>query len=211
MPAAYAQLRLGACTGNAVAGGIEYNNILDGCSFGTPSRLDIYYGERAEEGTVDQDAGAFGRDGFRFAHRVGVIPESDWPYDVSKFAVKPPADEGRRFRIRTYKAVPRGILSFKRVFSNRQTIAFGFSVFESFESDETASSGIMPVPGPGERMVGGHEVLGCGYLEKYPHHLLVRNSWGTDWGMGGYFLMPWSVIMDRNLSSDFRTIYRPAA
>jgi C1A family cysteine protease len=49
-----------------------------------------------------------------------------------------------------------------------------------------------------------------GYLQDYPDHALVRNSWGIGWGMAGYFLMPWAVILDPNMSDDFRTIYRPA-
>lgn len=28
------------------------------------------------------------------------------------------------------------------------------------------------------------------------------------WGMDGYFLMPWSVLLDPTFSGDFRTIYR---
>ena len=93
--------------------------------------------------------------------------------------------------------------------SNRQTIAFGFSVYESFESQQVAETGVVPMPGPDERQLGGHEVLAVGYLEDHPDHVLVRNSWGPDWGMGGYFLMPWAYLLSTDLSSDFRTIVRP--
>jgi C1A family cysteine protease len=36
----------------------------------------------------------------------------------------------------------------------------------------------------------------------------VRNSWGTGWGMDGYFTMPYQYLTDRNLSDDFWTIRR---
>jgi C1A family cysteine protease len=96
------------------------------------------------------------------------------------------------------------------VLSNRQTMAFGFTVYESFEAAEVAQSGIMPMPSRDERMVGGHEVLLVGYLKEEVNYGLVRNSWGDGWGMAGYFLMPWTYLLDANLASDFRTIRRPA-
>jgi hypothetical protein len=202
----------GNCTGNAIAAAIEYDTSLNGKPFGTPSRLDIYYGERQIEGTVPQDSGAFGRDGFKFAHKVGVIPETDWPYDISKFTEQPPTDTLNRHKIGAYKLVPRSMSAMKRVLSNRQTIAFGFSVYDSFESAEVASTGVVPVPTQGERMIGGHEVLAVGYLSAHPDHVLVRNSWGAGWGgpFEGYFLFPWTMMLDPQISSDFRTVYRPA-
>lgn len=209
MPQPYDQGQLGSCTGNAIAAAVEYNNILDYKDFGTPSRLDIYYGERRYEGTVDQDSGAYGRDGFKYARNVGVIPEKDWPYDIRKFAQAPPADVANRHKIGTYRSVYRSINSIKKVLSNNQTVAFGFSVYESFESQEVANTGIMPYPSATERQLGGHEVLAVGYLRSEPHYVLVRNSWGTNWGLGGYFLMPWTVLLDHNMSGDLRTIVRP--
>jgi C1A family cysteine protease len=58
-------------------------------------------------------------------------------------------------------------------------------------------------------VLGGHEVLVVGYLAAYPNHALVRNSWGTGWGIGGYFLMPWTFLLDSGFTGDLRTIVRP--
>jgi C1A family cysteine protease len=209
MPAIYDQGQLGSCTGNAIAAAIEYDASLTKPLGYTPSRLDIYYGERSYEGTVPVDSGAYGRDGFKFAHVTGVIPETDWPYDIAKFKDQPPTEPTKRHKIGAYKAVPQTLTAFKAALSNRQTIIFGFSVYESFESQEVATTGIMPIPGQGESQIGGHEVLLCGYLKDHPEHGLVRNSWSASWGIAGYFLMPWTVLLDPNMASDFRTIYRP--
>lgn len=212
MEKCYDQLQLGSCTANAFAGAQEYNDILDGDHRGTPSRLDIYYGERYYEGTLGQgDTGAYGHDAFKWARYHGTLPETDWPYDISRFEDKPPADSPDRRKIGYYKHPYQSEITFKRVLCNRQTIAFGFTVFESFESAEVASTGIVPMPDlQNEQVLGGHEVLMVGYLKDEPAHALVRNSWGTGWGIDGYFLMPWSYILDPNLCSDFRTLYRPA-
>ena len=41
----------------------------------------------------------------------------------------------------------------------------------------------MADPDPDELTREGHEVLAGGYLKDHPHYCLVRNSWGTWWGM----------------------------
>jgi len=213
MQAPYDQGQLGSCTANALAGAIEYNNRLDGKDFGTPSRLFIYYGERAIEGTLGQgDVGAQGHDGFRVARKLGVPPEADWPYDIARFEQRPPTQafhDAALHRVPQYRHPSQTAVGLKAVLSNRQTVAFGFTVFEGFESPQVASSGIVPMPSRGEQILGGHEVLLVGYLKSEPDYALVRNSWGSDWGIGGYFLMPWDYILNPGLASDFRTIYRP--
>lgn len=216
MPPVYDQGSLGSCTANAVARAIQYDNILDGDDrAGRPSRLGIYWLERFLEGGLSntkEDTGAFGRDGFKAARQWGYVPETDLPYEIPRFADDPrnvlTGPDTRKLR-KDYRAVRRTVGDFKRVLSNRQTVAFGFSVYESFESYDVSSSGVVPHPDPGESLLGGHEVLMVGYLRSEPGYALCANSWGVPWGMGGYFLMPWSIILDGNLSGDFRTIRRP--
>src|SRR5438045_5833398 len=212
--ASFGQGQLGSCTANAVAAAVEYDQKLNGSDPGPLSRLWIYYYERKLEGSpADQDTGAYGRDGFKVCKTIGVPLEKDWPYDIAKFSQEPSAalaDEAREHRISNYRRVPRNLDSIKAVLSNRQTMAFGFTVYESFESAEVAKTGIVPMPARGERTLGGHEVLLVGYVKDQVNYGLVRNSWGEGWGLAGYFLMPWTYILDANLASDFRTIRRPA-
>lgn len=215
MPAVYDQGQLGSCTANAVAAAMEYDTHVDGEPFNLhkPSRLLLYYMERMIEGSLDQgDTGAVGRDGFKALQKYGWVPERLWPYRISKFELDPPqsvwSDAATRKLTKPYAAVTRSATQFRSVLSNQQTIAFGFSVYESFESDEVAATGVVPMPDSSEQQLGGHEVLMVGYTNEHPGYFLCRNSWGSGWGDGGYFWMPSAYLMDPDLSSDFRTIVR---
>ena len=92
MPPVYDQGQLGSCTANSIGAILEFNEFKqaeDGAA--TPSRLFIYYNERAMEGTVTQDSGAEIRDGIKSVAQVGAPPETDWPYVITRFAKKPSA------------------------------------------------------------------------------------------------------------------------
>src|ERR1700760_2413179 len=52
-PPVYDQGQLGSCTGNGIAGALQFERMRQGLSPNfIPSRLFIYYGERVIEGTV---------------------------------------------------------------------------------------------------------------------------------------------------------------
>jgi len=78
---------------------------------------------------------------------------------------------------------------------------------ESFESQEVARTGLVNLPKPQEQVLGGHAVLAVGYDDSN-QRFIVRNSWGTDWGLQGYFTLPYKYLSNRNLSDDFWTIRR---
>ena len=82
---------------------------------------------------------------------------------------------------------------------------FGFTVYESFESQWVTETGEVPMPGSGEELLGGHAVLAVGYDDS-EQRFLVRNSWGAGWGMRGYFTMPYAYLTDHGLASDFWTV-----
>jgi C1A family cysteine protease len=60
------------------------------------------------------------------------------------------------------------------------------------------------MPKPHEKKLGGHAVMAVGY-DSAARMMIVRNSWGPDWGQGGYFMMPFEYIISPNCS-DFWTI-----
>ena len=211
LPDAFDQGQIGSCTANATAACFQYDAIVAGKDCGRLSRRWIYHFEKAIEGTLGQgDTGAMGHDAFTVA-KYGIPVETLYPYseDIDRVEETPPNVEPRAYRLtREVRSVPQSLNSMKQVLSNRQTIAIGFTVYESFEDPSWTHTGLMPVPHPEETVLGGHEVLVVGYLTGEPHYALVRNSWGASWGLDGYFLMPWGFLLDPRMCSDFRTIKR---
>ena len=208
-PPVYDQGHLGSCTANAIAGAIEFDQMKQHLSpVFVPSRLFIYYNERAMEGTVDSDSGAMIRDGMKSVGKQGDCPEDMWPYNIENFAVKP-ADACYQAALQhkaiLYQRVIRNLNQMKGCLASGYPFIFGFSVYESFESEQMAKDGHAPMPKPGEQLLGGHAVLAVGY-DDANQWFIVRNSWGTSWGMQGYFTLPYAYLTSRSLASDFWTV-----
>jgi len=207
-PAVYDQGQLGSCTGNSIAGAIEFERLKQNMTDLVPSRLFIYYNERVIEHTVNSDSGAQIRDGIKVVAKLGAPPETDWPYDITKFADKPPANafaDAMKNRVTSYQRVSRVLNQFKGCLASGYPFVLGFTVYDSFESAQVAKTGVLNMPQPGESVAGGHAVLAVGYDDN-SQRFIIRNSWGPDWGMKGYFTMPYQYLMESNLSDDFWTI-----
>lgn len=203
------QGQLGSCTANALAGALEFLEVKDKVPFSDLSRLFIYYNERVVEHTVKTDSGAMIRDGIKTLAAQGVCGETLWPYVISRFAVKPSAAcyaQATRHEITSYERL-QTLDEMRACLAAGYPFVFGFTVYETFESAAVAKTGIVPMPGPAERTLGGHAVCAVGYDDQ-EKRFLVRNSWGPGWGIGGYFKMPYAYLESRNLSDDFWTIRR---
>lgn len=208
-PPVYDQGHLGSCTSNAIAGALEFDQIKEGLSsIFVPSRLFIYYNERVIEGTVTTDSGAQIRDGMKSVGKQGACSEVEWPYDINNFTTQPSAScyqDALLHRAISYQRVNRDLQHMKSCLTEGYPFIFGFTVYESFESDTVAKTGVVPLPGPGEKVLGGHAVMAIGYDDS-TQRFLVRNSWGTSWGQEGYFTMPYAYLTHRGLASDFWTV-----
>jgi len=204
------QGQLGSCTANALAGALQFLEKKDNVpSFTDASRLFIYYNERAVEGTVASDSGAQIRDGIKTLAKQGVCPETEWPYDITKFADQPPStcySDAKKHLILSYARLTT-LQDMKGCLANGNPFVFGFTVYESFESAQVAQTGIAPMPAAGEKVLGGHAVMCVGYSDA-DKRFIVRNSWGPGWGMKGYFTLPYDYVTNGKLADDFWTISR---
>jgi len=201
------QGNLGSCTGQAIAGAIEYLNKKNG-KINDVSRLFIYYWERVMLGTVNYDSGAYIRDGIKSFFRYGAPVERLWPYIISRFRNKPTIaamNDGARRRVMLYERAT-DFNAVKNALSNGFPVTIGFYVYTSFMSRTVSTTGMMPYPNTArERFLGGHAVLLVGY-DDTTQRFIARNSWGSRWGDSGYFYMPYQVIQNTSMSDDFWVI-----
>lgn len=205
MPPVYDQGNLGSCTGNAIAALLQFEKMLQGIDMGVPSRLFIYYCERVREGSVSTDSGAYGRDGFASLRKSGAPIETLWPYDTSMFAEKPTEEayqNAKHYKIKDYVHPRRTGREIMALIHNKQPIATGATLFESFESSQAMSTGVIPMPQAHEQIIGGHEFDLIGWNST---HVECRNSWGPDVQDEGHFWLPWEYVLG-GYCGDFRAI-----
>lgn len=210
LPPVYDQEEEGSCTGNGIVGAFEYDLRKDGHTDYLPSRQFVYYNERVTEGTVKSDAGAEIRDGIKVAVSLGICHEALWPYLASNMYTKPSAaayKDALLHRVSKYARVEVSPVAVQSELAQGFPVVAGFTVYESFESDAVAKSGLVPIPAAHERVLGGHCVLIVGYLTlKGVLHAVVRNSWGPGWGDQGYCYIPLAWLANSKNASDFWVI-----
>jgi len=220
-PPVYDQGQAGSCTANMGAYLWQFCAYKEAFSDrAVPSRLFLYWNERVLEDSTDYDSGAQCRDALKVLATIGTIPETEWPYDLSKLTVEPTAQcfaDAKAERSLQYRAVDPNRAAIKAALASGFPVGFGFTVYESFEGQTVALTGLMPMPTAGEKIVGGHAVARVGYIDNAllprplpnkavlaPHpsggYYKVRNSWGADWGINGYFYAPYDLD---KFSSDF--------
>jgi C1A family cysteine protease len=208
MPHVLDQSTLGSCALNAASNCMRHLLTREHKAEFQPSRLYMYWNTRVsvEGSPPDEDTGVCIRDVCKAIQQYHVCGEDVWPYDIAKFSVAPPleafkaADTHKAIK---YAFVPQSIGALKRTLASGLPIMLGVQLYASFESQEVARTGMVPMPKPDdEECLGGHAVLLVGY-DDASETFLVMNSWGTGWGQGGYFRIPYAYVLDPALASDF--------
>jgi C1A family cysteine protease len=216
LPAAqapYDQGNLGSCTAHATTFCYVFDEIKqDNKDEFAGSRLFQYYNTRKLFGDLTTDDGGSIQDAILALAQTGLCEETLWPYDESKVFVAPPQkcyDEAKKCTALNHARVAQSATGLKSALHNGYPVAFGFQVYSSFESAQVEQTGVMPLPVSGETVVGGHAVAFVGYDDK-KQMFKVRNSWGTGWGLSGYFWMPYSFALDSNQCNDFWVVTKVA-
>lgn len=205
MPDVYNQGETNSCTGNACASATECLRIKDGRPMLTnPSRLHIYYGARVLGGYEAVDCGATIRDTMKALSSWGYCDEELWPFDPKRIVVRPPKtvyDAASKYKLVEYCRLNQNIMEIKAALAQGHPVILGISIYESFEGELVAKTGIVNMPGPKEAMRGGHAVVLIGYDDRKQRWLL-RNSWGDKWGIKGNFTLPYQYILNPDLAAD---------
>lgn len=218
-PPVYDQGRIGSCTANSIAGAIQFDRLKKGDNPDfVPSRLFIYYNERAIEGHTGYDSGAQIRDGIKSIAKLGVCPETMWPYDDT-----PPATDGGPFPAGArdgekptpncytdalsytavqYQRLTQSLDQFKGALASGYPFCLGITVFNTFWSAPGVQATVTPMPTAADTPVGGHAVLCVGYDDS-KQQFIVRNSWGPAQADHGYFYLPYAYATNPQLASDF--------
>jgi C1A family cysteine protease len=201
---------LGSCTANAIVSGLrEFLLVKNQENWTALSRLFLYWHERQMEGHIEEDSGAFIRDGMKVLQKLGVCPEEDYPYNIPHFRDMPSETaehHAAQYKISEYHRIP-DLYALKAALAERSPVVIGMTIYESFESSEAAQTGKIPVPKKStERVLGGHAMLAVGYVDRGKSgHVIVRNSWGTSWGDQGYCYIPYKMFQDPECIMDMWT------
>lgn len=214
------QEKLGSCTANAAAGLIEYFEMKSFGNYLDASRLFIYKNTRNLM-KLTGDTGGTLRMAMKSLAHFGVCPEEFHPYEISNFDKEIPAflyAYGQNFkgqeyyRVDTSDKTPQNVLdAIKKNLSNNLPMIFGFTVYSSIQ-ESAKNGGKILFPERGEKVMGGHAIMAVGYddnlkIGKYQGALLIRNSWGTNWGESGYGWLPYEYVL-KGLAVDFWTLIK---
>lgn len=219
LPPIWDQATTSGCTGHGSTRGIAYARAKQKLPYVDLSRIFTYWNARVAEGDPTQDDGASVGDVIAASLKFGDCPYAEYP-TTDAMVVTPPTQQAFKDAIQ-HKALTVSAVSgsdqaglayhFKHCISVLLSpVVLGFTVYESFESDEVAKTGIVPMPGPNEQVVGGHCVVATAY-DDTSQMITCDNSWNTDWGIGGRFKIPYAYLFDPNMADDFHTILTEAA
>lgn len=199
-PRVFDQGQLGSCTANAANAVVQYvEHKANDPDWDRLSRLYTYWYSREKIGTTGEDSGAEIRDTFKVLAERGSPREVFWPYEIDRFADKPPALDYRagQHRLIEYRAIQDGSeSSMQSCLAEGFPFTYGFAVYDTFW--DIGPDGTWA--GTRGSIDGYHAVCAWGFDFRAGAFgfanggWIIRNSWGLDWGDDGYFYVPRSYM-----------------
>jgi len=219
------QESLNSCTANAAMGLVEYFEKKAKGTFIDGSRLFLY---KATRNLLQKtgDYGAYIRTTIMALVLFGVVPEKYWKYDIEKYDQEP--DSFCYAFAQSYKTAQYFRLDLTKDNSTSDTLnqiktslaakipaIFGCSIYSSIYEAES-NGGKIPFPSEKDKFEGGHALMAVGYddgieienpadKKQTTGAILIRNSWGKEWGDSGYGWLPYEYVL-KGLAVDWWTI-----
>jgi len=200
LPSIENQYSINSCVANAAVGVLEIM-LNNNNAFRDLSRLFLYYTLR--DGTVyaGRDVGAELRDGFKAVNKLGIVDESDYPYDISKVNQRPSDDIfalAEPHKAFNYERVlfnvngrdPRSLINIKHAVAEGYPVLFSMLTCANFESLHNNTIDYVYDP---NKHVGMHGMVVCGYND-VDNYFYIKNSWGNSWGENGYCKIRYEVF-----------------
>ena len=191
---------MGSCTTFALSSIFEHILMKNRKEETDLSERFLYYNIRKANGQVDQDTGSSLYDGIKSLSETGICLEKYFPYDDSDLSKEPPQEayaDGATRKVIKAKNVNPNLNDLRAALTEGYPVAISLRVFNSF----TEGHGFVRRPTDEEitkEQGGWHAMTACGYSDA-DKLFIVRNSWGTEFGDGGYCYIPYSYMTDRRL------------
>jgi C1A family cysteine protease len=211
---------LNSCTASAAIALMEYFQKKSFGKYIDGSRLFLYKATRNLM-QIEGNVGTSIRNTMKAMALFGVPPEEYWPYDEAKVNVEPApfcyAFAQSYQALKYFRLDPAGITNevllaqIKAILVSGFPCVFGFTLYSSIY-DDSNPKGHIPYPHQRDKAEGGHSVVAVGYDdykviknaddEETIGALLIRNSWGSRWGEGGYGWLPYDYVL-KGLTADW--------
>jgi C1A family cysteine protease len=207
---------LNSCTAFAAIALLEY---FENRNFGKSvdaSPLFLYKAARNKM-NVQGDVGASIRETMKVLALIGVPPEESWRYDEDLVNEEPPPYcyayaqnyQSLKYFLLDYAGITKESLLFeiKAVLAAGFPCIFGFTMYSSAYEKSNYRKGLIVYPDPQkDKVIGGHTLVAVGYDDykfiqcsdrRYYSKgaFLIRNSWGSEWGVEGYGWLPYHYVL----------------
>ena len=168
------------------------------------------------------DVGASIRETMKAMVLFGIPPEEYWPYEPSKIDEEPSGfcySYGQIYQtIKYFRLDTPGLPATHLLAQIKMTLVaglpsmFGLTIYSSIYEEANYKKGYIPIPHSKDNVQGGHAVVAIGYddskiIGTSVGALLIRNSWGTNWGEQGYGWLPYDYIL-KGLTSDWWSLIK---
>lgn len=160
----------------------------------------LHWAAKRRDGLPQQAEGTTLAAAARALAEAGQPPEAAWPYDerrdqwAASYCPPPGAEAAARTRrLAGGTALEPTAAAVRAALVAGQAVLLGVRLFATWH--RPGPGGRIERPAPDAPALGGHAVLVVGYQAGADgERFVVRNSWGADWGDGGYGYLSYDYI-----------------